>query len=152
MATAVRVAATVPGARRAGTAEHPVEVGLSGRVPLRELLAAVVRAEVAAYLDRAEQRSLVRVLTERSLAEAVGHGAVRPAPPEQGPEPTPGAGPARAVGVDADEAVATALLAFTDGLYHVFVDDEQVEDIERVVEVGPDTRLLFLRLVPLAGG
>jgi hypothetical protein len=147
MATAVRVAAKVPGARRAGTAEHAVEVGLVGRVPLRDLLAAVVRAEVAAYLDRAEQRSLVQVLTERSLADAIDRGAVRPG---GGQAETADRGPG--VVVDPEEAVATALLAFTDGLYHVFVDDEQVEDLERAVELGPDTRLLFLRLVPLAGG
>jgi hypothetical protein len=34
----------------------------------------------------------------------------------------------------------------------VLVDDEPVDSLEAVVEVGPDTRLLFLRLVALAGG
>jgi hypothetical protein len=141
MITAVRVTAMAPGSRRAGTAEHPVDLDLpAGPVPLRRLLAAVVRAEVAAFQARAEQRSFVRVLTERSLAVAVEQGAVR----------TGGDDPA--ADVRPDDAVRTALLAFTDGLYHVFADDRQVEELDEVLEVRPGLRLLFLRLVPLAGG
>jgi len=148
MTTAVRVAATVPGAPRAGTVEHPVALDLpDGPVPLRRLLESVVRAEVRAFQERAEQRAFVRVLTERSLAEGVGRGAVRPGDGQAGQ-----AGPVPEPGVQPDEAVATALLAFADGLYHVFADERQVEDLDQMVDVRPELRLLFLRLVPLAGG
>ncbi len=141
MATALRVEAAVPGRRRAGTAEHPVEVGLDvGPHPLRVLIEAVVRVEVEAFRQRAEEQSFVRVLTQEALAEAVETGTVR------------FGGDERAAEVDADEAVATALLAFADGLYEVFVDDEPVPDLDTDVELGLATKLLFLRLVPLAGG
>lgn len=141
MATAVRVEAAVPGRRRAGTAEHPVDVDVGvGPVPLRRLIEAVVRSEVTAFEERAERRGLLRVLTEESLAAGLAAGVVR----------SGGADPQ--VEVDPDHAVATALLAHTDGLYRVLVDDEPVDSLDAVVEIGPGARLLFLRLVALSGG
>jgi hypothetical protein len=138
---AVRVEAAVAGRRRAGTAEHAVDVDLAGgAVPLRVLVAAVVRAEVAGYEARAEERSLVRVLTERDLREGQVAGVVR-----SGGEVVP-------PGTDVDDAVDAALLAHRDGLYRVIVDDEPIDDLDADVVVGPQTRLLFLRLVALAGG
>jgi hypothetical protein len=69
MVTAIRVEAAVPGRRRAGTAEHPISVGVpeGSRVMLRDLLDAVVRAEIAAFRARAEENALLRVLTERQI-------------------------------------------------------------------------------------
>lgn len=141
MATSVRVEAAVPGRRRAGTAEHPVDVDLAaGPVPLRRLIEAVVRAEIDAFRRRAEEQTFVRVLTERSLAAGLEQGAVR------------SGGSQAATEVDPDAAVATALLAFQDGLYKVLVDEQPVDGIDDEVSFGVGTRLLFLRLVPLAGG
>lgn len=107
---------------------------------LRWLIDAVVRSEVKAFQDRAERRAFLRVLTEESLAEGLAAGAVR----SGGVEPQ--------AEVDPDEAVSTALVAHADGLYRVLVDDEPVDSLDAVMEVGPGTRLLFLRLVALAGG
>jgi hypothetical protein len=105
LATAVRVEAAVPGRRRAGTAEHPVDLDVAaGPVTLRRLIDAVVRSEVKAFRERAERRAFLRVLTEESLAEGLAAGAVR----NGGVEPQ--------ADVDPDEAVATALSAHTDGL------------------------------------
>ncbi len=54
--------------------------------------------------------------------------------------------------VDADQAVGTALEAFEDGLYFVVIDGRQYESLDEQVAVGADSRVTFLRLVPLAGG
>ncbi|HEX7276868.1 MAG TPA: hypothetical protein VF244_05790 [Acidimicrobiales bacterium] len=142
MATAVRVEAAVAGRKRAGTAEHALDLDLptDGPVPLRTIVEAVVRAEVAAFRLRAEEQRFVRVLTERSLAEGAERGVVRS-----------GGGEA-ATAVDPDMAVGAALLAHQDGLYQVVVDDEPVADLDTPVALRPDSRLLFLRLVALAGG
>jgi len=141
MATALRVEAAVPGRKRAGTAEHPVEIGLdAGGVLLRDLIDAVVRAEVAAFQRRAEEQTFVRVLTEQALTDGLAAGTVRSGAREAATE------------VNVDQAVAAALLAFEDGLYDVIIDDEPVDDLDGTVELAPNTRLLFLRLVPLAGG
>jgi len=146
MATALRVEAAVAGRRRAGTAEHTLDLDLpvDSPVPLRALVEAVVRAEVRAFGQRSEERRFVRVLTERALAEGVARGAVR----SGGSEGTTEAAPP----VDVEEAVVAALLAHEDGLYKVIVDDEPVDDLDTPVRLRPDSRLLFLRLVALAGG
>jgi hypothetical protein len=141
MATAIRVEAAVPGRKRAGTAEHPVELDLTaGAMPLRTLIDAVVRAEVRSFQQRAEESTFIRVLTEKALEDGLQRGAIR------------SGGAEVSAAVDVDEAVATALLAHEDGLYEVLVDDEPVGDLDAVITVSPATRLLFLRLVPLAGG
>jgi hypothetical protein len=57
-----------------------------------------------------------------------------------------------ATDVDDDAAVETALLAFEDGLYSVLIDDEPVDGLDEVVVISPHMRVLFLRLVALAGG
>ena len=140
--TAIRVEAAVPGRRKAGTAEHPLALPIpeGDTVTLRDFIDAVVRAEVAAFRARAEENSFLRVLTERQIAEAIETGAIRSGERESAAE------------VDDDAAVATALLAFTDRLYSVLIDDEPVENLDDTIKVSPDMRLLFLRLVALAGG
>jgi hypothetical protein len=141
MATAVMVEAAVPGRRRAGTAEHPLEIELAdGEVRLRDLVEAVVRAEVAAFAERARMRSMLTVLTARALNEGLAVGAVR-----HGETESPSA-------VDVDAAVATALQAHADGIFRVLVDDEPADDLEETITLHSNSRLLFLRLVALAGG
>ena len=142
MATAFRVEAAVPGRRRAGTAEHSLALDLpvDDPVPLRAIVEAVVRAEVHAFRQRAEEQRFVRVLTERALAEGVERGAVRSGGSEAATE------------VDVDRAVASALLAHEDGLFKVIVDDEPVDTLDTPVALRQESRLLFLRLVALAGG
>ena len=131
----------MPGRRRAGTVEHPVEIGLDpGFHPLRTVIDAVVRAEIREFRRRAEEQRFVRVLTEQALAEAVETGTVRFGDVERTAE------------VDDEAAVAAALLAFEDGLFEVFVDEEPVAGLDDEVALASTTKLLFLRLVPLAGG
>jgi hypothetical protein len=36
--------------------------------------------------------------------------------------------------------------------FFVLVDEEQVDDLDTVIEVGPATSITFLKLVPLVGG
>lgn len=144
MAVAVTVTATVTGHRRRGVAEHDLELPLSaGPASARQIIEAAVTAEVAAYEARAEQAGLVRVLTEKALAEDLVAGAVRAG----GGDPLrPPAGP-----VNVGAAIETALLAFEDGLFRVFVGDVEVTDEEPAM-LAEGSSLLFLRLVPLAGG
>ena len=43
-------------------------------------------------------------------------------------------------------------MGFIDGLYYVFLDDVQQENLDERVYLKPNSRLTFLRLVALAGG
>ena len=107
---------------------------------LRDLIEAVVREEVADFRERQAANRLVRVLTEQQIAAGAERGKVS------------SGGSDLDQPVDPDVAVATAIEAFSDGFYFVFVDGEQVEDLDVAVTIAPDSTLLFVRLVPLAGG
>jgi hypothetical protein len=146
---AVRVSATVTGHRRMGVHEHDLVLALpAGPVTARQLIKASVTAEVTAFQARAEEASLVRVLTREGLARELATGAVRTGGPQDladtaAAEPAPGA-----VGA----AVDAALLAFGDGLFKVFVADRELADDDAPVALADGAQLLFLRLMPLAGG
>ena len=45
-----------------------------------------------------------------------------------------------------------AILGFIDGLYYVFLDEVQQENLDAPVYLKPDSKLMFLRLVALVGG
>ncbi len=109
-------------------------------VPLRTLIEHVVRTEVAAFDDRERRRRFVRLLTSDDLAAGAEAGKIDLG----GRTGTRPAGP--------DQAVATALEAFDDGLFLVVVDGEQVTTLDASVSVGPDTLVRFVRLTALAGG
>ena len=137
---AVRVRATVTGHRRRGVQEHEVELALPpGPVTAGQVIEAAVRAEVAAYEARAAEAGLVRVLTEKSLLDDMERGAVRMG------------GVAPAAPADPPAAVDAALRAFDDGFFKVFVGDREVEP-SVPVDLADGASVLFLRLVPLAGG
>lgn len=151
MTVAVRVSATVTGHRRMGVSEHDLVLALPpGQVTARQVIEASVIAEVAAYEARTEEASLVRVLTREGLARELTTGAVRTGgPQDEAPGDTAAVEPAP---VDTGAAVDAALLAFADGLFKIFVADRELADDDAPVALTDGAQLLFLRLMPLAGG
>lgn len=110
-------------------------------ITLRTLLETVVRSEAAAFRERQERRTVLQALSAAQIAEGVAKGKV-----------DSGGTPDAVQAVDTEEAIQTAIQAFEDGLYYVFVDDVQRESLSDRLEIGPNTRLTFLRLVAMAGG
>ena len=150
MTVAVRVSATVTGHRRRGVREHDLVLALpAGEVTARQLIEAAVAAEVCAFQDRAEEASLIRVLTKKSLDADLARGAVRSGGPRRA---TPSQRPGEPGQVNLADAVDAALLAFGDGLFKVFVGERELTDDGAALPVTDGAALLFLRLVPLAGG
>ena len=109
------------------------------RVTLRGLITRIVLAEVAAYQDRQEQKSMVQALTQADIQRGLMKGKVD-------------MGGRHAAKVDPQEAVKTAIQAFEDGLYYVFIDEEQQISLDEAVVLRSESRITFLRLVALAGG
>lgn len=107
---------------------------------LRDLLSALVRHELAAYEARRTASQTLRVLTPADLARGVDAGVY-------GREKRAFAAPPS----EAD-AIARAVEAFTDGLFFVFVDGAQVDELEAPVVLRPDSEVRLVRLVALAGG
>jgi hypothetical protein len=118
---------------------HEVIVG-DGSITLRHLLEILVSHELTAYEQRRASSRTLRVLTPSDIARGAETGRF-------GRE---------ARGVPAapslDVALDRATEAFGDGLYLVFLDDTQVEDLDAALTIGSDSRLRLVRLVALAGG
>ncbi len=106
---------------------------------LRDVITRVVRAEVEAFQKRQDERKLVRILTEKEIEAGVEKGRVDSGGRDLHQK------------VDPETAVGTALQAFEDGLYLVFLDDEEQRELDKQVYLRPDSKLLFVRLTMLAG-
>lgn len=107
---------------------------------LRDLIERVVREEVTAFNQRQSERTLIRFLSKAQIEQAAVAGKISMGGDEPGTL------------ANADAAVDIALLAFTDGIYFVFVDEVQQESLEAEVFLKPESQVTFLRLTPLAGG
>lgn len=119
--------------------DPPIDHGEGDNLTLRELIARVVRAEVAAFSQRERARRFVRLLSETEILEGAARGRI-----DSGGRPA--TGPA-----DVEQAVGAALQGFEDGLYLVILDGTEQRDLDREVFVSPDSKLVFLRLTFLAG-
>jgi hypothetical protein len=109
---------------------------------LRDLIAALVRAEVQAFRLRQEERRILHVLSAQEINNAAQTGKISMGGDE---ELVP-------VEVDEDEAVQVALQAFEDGIYLVFLDGQPQRHLDSSVQLHPESYLLFIRLVALVGG
>jgi hypothetical protein len=120
----------------------PVPEGLtSGQsLQLRDVISHVVRSEVTAFRDRQAERRLFRAMTAKEISEGVASGKVAAGPSDLDQA------------VDTEQAIATALEAFSDGLFLVVVDDVEITDLNAVVPLTESSRLTFIRLTLLAGG
>lgn len=110
-----------------------------GPTTLRDLISRIVRTEVQAFRERQEERRIARVLTRSEIESGTEKGKIDPI------------GRDLRQAVDEDDAVATALQAFEDGLFLVVLDGIEQCELDREVFVAPDSRVTFVRLVMLAG-
>lgn len=125
--------------RRTPFERRPFEIP-AGQHILKSLIEHLVVQELAAYHERQNKVGILRILTEQELKDGAAQGKIQLAPQEKSGM------------VTTEEAIQTALLGFNDGLYYVFVDDEQIETLDTPVVLKPDSTLLLLRLTALAGG
>lgn len=140
--TTLTISTRVVGRRLPAMPDFPVVLPARPARPtltLRDLLTLLVVREVEAFHERQEERRLAQVLSPAAIAQGTARGKIDPGERDPGPP------------VDV-AAVATALQAFEDGFYFVFIDDVQHQSLDETVTVGDDSRLLFVRLTPLAGG
>lgn len=54
--------------------------------------------------------------------------------------------------IDAETQIERALEAFARNGFVLLVNDKQVEDLDEMIAVAPETTVTFLKLVPLVGG
>jgi hypothetical protein len=100
----------------------------------RELIRARVLQEVEAF--NTKQAAHFQGLVQPQGAERTAQGyRLR--------EPRP---------IKADEQCALALAAFEQNGFILLVNDQQVIDLDASIVLAPETRVTFLKLVPLVGG
>lgn len=119
----------------------PPEFSEAGGATLRRLIDSIVRAEVAAFRQRQQERRFVRALTNHQIAERAESGRISMGESEV---------PTQAI--DADAAVVAAWTAFEDGLYLVSIDGVEQKSLDQQIYVHEGSRLVFIRLTLLAGG
>lgn len=145
---AVEVRTRVGGAALPSSGLVPVHFSLTDeQLTLAHLIRRTVEEQVRELCARQKLDALAiksaldrHYLTEDEVtAQAERNGVVRL------PKRRPGR-------VDAEVEVRRALAAFKRRAFVVFVDGRQVEDLEAQIRMRLDTRVTFLRLMPLAGG
>ncbi|MBC9909802.1 hypothetical protein [Chitinophaga varians] len=106
---------------------------------LRALLAAVVKQQVTAYNDKPLEKNLLPFLSREQITDQTGTGKV-------------GFGSIYNENkADLAKAQETAMLAYEDGLFAVFADEEELQGLDRTFVLHPETVITFIRLTFLAG-
>ena len=106
---------------------------------LRELIRACVDREVARFNDKQTEPTVISFLTPEDIGVAARDGKIAFG---EVSNPTP---------ADAETATAVALQAHADGVFVVFVDDEEIRDPNATLELTADSVVTFLRLTFLSG-
>jgi hypothetical protein len=107
---------------------------------IRLLISQKVRQEVRAYNERRSRNFGREYRTPSDLAVAALSGEVN-------------VNRNRVfVPVDEEREMKVALEAFSQGLYQVYVGDHRLDSLDSDIELEKDTRVTFLRMVPLRGG
>ncbi|MFK8056288.1 MAG: hypothetical protein AB8F78_09245 [Saprospiraceae bacterium] len=112
--------------------------GLSIHV-LRDLVTAFVTREVARYNSEVDNPTHIAYLLPAEIQVQGESGKI-------------GFGDqAKRSVVNLEEAIDAALLAHTDGLYAVFIDEGEIQHLDDAVELREDTTIAIIRLTFLAG-
>jgi hypothetical protein len=107
---------------------------------LRELITSVVQQEVDTYNQKYHQNRLSPVLTFDDIEQGKADGKIGLSGKSSYPI------------IDSQKEVEKAVKAFRTGQYYVFVDDAQVNDLDDEVVLKANSKVAFLRLMPLRGG
>lgn len=126
------------GSRRNSIVQIPYELD---PVPttVQELITQMVSICVRDYNMRMESKELLKNLSQAEMEDQAAAGKI-------------------SFGVnygekkaEEDQAIANALQCFEDGIYRVFVGQEQLQKLEDKVTLSEESELTFVRLTMLAG-
>ncbi len=113
---------------------------LSDSTTLSQLIELIVRQQVAHFNQNREGDNVLRYLDSSQIQAMKERGKIDFGSVYNTQK------------ADVEKAVQDALQAFEDGLYFVFIDNEKIESVGEQIELKPNAKLLFLRLVALTGG
>jgi len=106
---------------------------------LQHLITSVVRQQVRAFNEKIEKKPMISFLLKEEINQKTKTGKV-------------GFGNIyNDEKADEQAAIDNALLAFQDGIYCVFIDEEQIEKLDQSIVLKSESVLTFVRLTFLAG-
>lgn len=136
----ITISVKQPGRKHALIDRQMLEIAdLPDHPSLRELLLAVVAQQVAAYNSKPLEKNLLPFLSGSEVAALVNTGKA-------------GFGSIyNEHKADREKAQETALQAFADGLFAVFIGDEEIKKLADHFSLNSQTVITFVRLTFLAG-
>ena len=118
---------------------HQEEVELINRVSTtKDLITELVKINVEKFNKKIDDKDILSIMTNEHITEAARSGKI-------GDEVH---GDKKA---NLEKALDTAYLAFEDGLYCIFINDEQTEKLDDSLNLKDGDILTFIRLTMLAG-
>ena len=118
---------------------HQEEVELINKVSTtKDLITELVKINVEKFNKKIDDKDISSIMTNEHIAEAARSGKI-------GDEVH---GDKKA---NLEKALDTAYLAFEDGLYCIFINDEQTEKLDDSLNLKDGDILTFIRLTMLAG-
>ena len=118
---------------------HQEEVELMNKVSTtKDLITELIKINVEKFNKKIDERDILSIMTNENIAKAARIGKI-------GDEIH---GDKK---VNLDKALETAYLAFEDGLYCIFINDEQSEKLDDSLNLKDGDILTLIRLTMLAG-
>ncbi|TBN06690.1 hypothetical protein EYD45_02055 [Hyunsoonleella flava] len=106
---------------------------------LKDLIIACVSSKVRQYNSKREKNQLLSFLTPSQIQEQSETGKIS------------FGDIANFKLADETESIETALQAYADGMFLVFLDDEEVSTLDTKIALSKDTNITFLRMTFLTG-
>lgn len=118
---------------------HQEEVKLKNKISTtKDLITELVKINVEKFNKKIDERDILSIMTNENIAKAARTGKI-------GDEVH---GDKKA---NLEKALDTAYLAFEDGLYCIFINDEQTEKLDDSLNLKDGDILTLIRLTMLAG-
>ena len=115
------------------------EVELKNKISTtKDLITELVKINVEKFNKKIDERDILSIMTNENIAKAARIGKI-------GDEVH---GDKKA---NLEKALDTAYLAFEDGLYCIFINDEQTEKLDDSLNLKDGDILILIRLTMLAG-
>lgn len=106
---------------------------------LQQLIESCVANEVRRYNEKREEVQLASFLTPKNIQEQLETGKVGFGEIEN-----------KMLAIE-EKAIENALLAFQDGLYVVFINEEPIEDLLDTISIQENSSIAFIRMTFLTG-
>lgn len=117
-----------------------IENSLNENSILKDLITEVVKSQVNIFNQKREGENVLNYLSPNDIADSEKTGKIAFGEVYNKEK------------ADLEKAIETAIQAFEDGLYFVFIDDKKLETLDTKINLTENSNVTFIRLTALTGG